>query len=107
MTTNKPKFQPGLGLIEVVITIVLSSIVVLATGVVLVDNQHGWNQMYNRANSDIVTDSYVARKAFDAVIRKASGEKFLLDEAGSWIEVYYYQDEDSDAVDRYTRPSRR
>lgn len=50
-----------------------------------------------------MNDSYVARKAFDAVIRKASKEKFLLDSAGGWLEVYYYAGSDSTVVDRYAR----
>ncbi|MHC4727377.1 MAG: hypothetical protein ACYS17_09115, partial [Planctomycetota bacterium] len=65
--------------------------------------QRGWNYMYNRVYSDIVTDGYVARRKLDAVLRKASREKFLIDPAGSWVEVYYYASDASTVVDRYAR----
>ena len=86
------------------LAIVLSSTVMFGMGVVVVDSQRGWHRMYDRIYSDVVTDSYVARKTFDRVIRKASGERFLLDvDDANWIEVYYYADSNSAAVDRYAR----
>ncbi len=103
MPKKKPTFQRGFTLTELMIATVISSIVILGTGTVLVDNQRGWTRMYERVYSDVVTDSYVARKMFDTVIRKASKEKLLLDAAGEWIEVYYYQDASSTYVDRYAR----
>jgi len=93
----------GFTLIELIIAIVIIVIVIFAIGVVVVNSQRGWNIMYNRIYSDTVTDSYVARRKFDTVMRKASGESFLLDGTGSWLEVYYYADEDSVVVDRYAR----
>jgi len=36
-------------------------------------------------------------------MRIASRDKFLLDAAGSWVEVYYYANDDSAVVDRYAR----
>jgi hypothetical protein len=86
-----------------IIAIAIIIIVVLAIGMVLVDGQRGWSTQYDRIYSDVVTDGYVARKKFDAVIRRASGERLLLDDAGSWIEVYYYADDTSTVVDRYAR----
>ena len=82
---------------------VAAVIVILGIGIILADSQRGWHRMYNRVYSDVVVDSYVARKRFDVVIRKASSENFLLDDAGSWIEVYYYADGNSVVVDRYAR----
>ena len=85
------------------IAMVLAIIIILGIGLVLADSQRSWNVMYNRIYSDVATESYVARKTFDSVIRKASRNKLLLDDNGTWIEVYSYQDADSPAVDRYTR----
>lgn len=59
--------------------------------------------MYNRINCDVVTDGHVAAKMFEAMVRKADGESFLVDSYGDWIEVCYYEDEDSVVVDRYVR----
>ena len=93
----------GFTLIELLTAIAIMFIVILAIGVALVDGQRGWNYMYNRIHSDVVTDGYVARRKFDAVLRKASRDKFLLDPAGGWVEVYYYANDASTVVDRYAR----
>jgi len=91
----------GFTIIEAMIAIAIMLIVVLAIGVALVDGQRGWNYMYDRIYSDVVTDGYIARRKFDAVLRKASRDKFLLDPAGGWVEVYYYANDASTVVDRY------
>jgi len=93
----------GFTLIELITATAIMIFVVLAIGMALVDGQRGWNNMFNRVHSDIVTDGYVARRKFDAVLRKASREKFLIDPAGSWIEVYYYTSDASTVLDRYAR----
>lgn len=93
----------GFTLIELIIAMAIMLIVVLAIGMALVDGQRGWSIQYDRIYSDVVTDGYVARRKFDAVMRTASGDKFLLDDAGSWVEVYYYANDDSAVVDRYAR----
>ncbi len=93
----------GFTLTELITAMAIMIFVVLAIGMVLVDGQRGWNYMYNRIYSDVVTDGYVARRKFDAVLRKASREKFLIDSAGSWVEVYYYASDASTVVDRYAR----
>ena len=93
----------GFTLIELLTAMAIMIIVILAIGVALVDGQRGWNYMYGRIYSDVVTDGYVARRKFDAVLRKASREKFLIDPAGGWVEVYYYANDASTVVDRYAR----
>ena len=96
--TTNPK---GLTLIELVIATVITVIVILGVAVILADSQRGWNAMYNRIYSGVVTDGHIARRTFDRVIRKASRQSFLLDTAGNWVEVYYYTDANSIVVDRY------
>jgi prepilin-type N-terminal cleavage/methylation domain-containing protein len=93
----------GFTLVELIIAMTITLIVVLAIGLALVDGQRGWNIQYDRIYSDVITDGYVARRKFDAVMRTASRENFLLDDAGSWVEVYYYADDTSTVVDRYAR----
>ncbi|MBW7988411.1 MAG: hypothetical protein FVQ84_00085 [Planctomycetes bacterium] len=93
----------GFTLTELITAMAIMIFVVLAIGMALVDGQRGWNYMYNRVYSDVVTDGYVARRKFDAVLRKASREKFLIDSAGSWVEVYYHASDASTVVDRYAR----
>ena len=59
----------GFTLIELIIATAIMIFVVLAIGMALVDGQRGWNYMYNRVYSDIVTDGFVARRKLDAVLR--------------------------------------
>ena len=103
VTKKRLKARRGFTLIELIIATAIMVIVMLAVGMVLVDGQRGWSNMYNRTQSGVVTESYAARRKFDSVMRKASGEWFLLDSGGSWIEVYYYASAGSALVDRYTR----
>jgi prepilin-type N-terminal cleavage/methylation domain-containing protein len=103
MIRKRPKNVRGFTLVELMITSVIFLIVGLAIGVVIVDGQTGWNTMYDRLNSDVVTDGYVARRKFDAVMRSASRSQSLVASDGSWIEVYYYASPSSAVVDRYAR----
>ena len=103
MSKKELTVQPGFTIVELMIAVMLAAIVMFGIGFMVVDSQRGWHRMYNRIYSDVATDSYVARKTFDSVIRKASSEMFLLDAAGNWLEVYYYADASSTVVDRYAR----
>ena len=96
--TNKQGFT----LIGLTVSILMATIVMLTMGAVLVDGQRGWNLMYNRVYGGVVTDGYVARKTFDAVVRKSSIKRELLSDG--MVEVYYYNDpETSTKLDRYAR----
>lgn len=95
--------RKGFTLVELMIATGLASTIIIGVGVLVVDSQRGWNTMYNRAYSDVVTDSHVARRMFDHVIRSASNQGILLDDEGGWVEVYYYSDPNSAVVDRYAR----
>jgi len=100
---KKITVQRGFTIVEMMVATVIALIVISGIGFIVADSQRGWNAMYDSIYSDVVTDGYVARKTFDSAIRRASGEKFLLDEEATWLEVYYYQDANSTAVDRYMR----
>jgi len=83
----------------------LAIICMLAVGAVFSDSQKAWNETYTKANSSIMLDSHIASKAFEATIRKASCEKYLLDTAvpAHWVEVYYFASDTSATTDRYAR----
>lgn len=100
---NKVVARLGFTLLELMITMTIMVIVGLAIGVVIVDGQTSWNVMYDRANSDVITQGYVARKKLDAVIRGASTQRFVIASDGSWIEAYTYASDASEEVDRYWR----
>jgi hypothetical protein len=98
--TTNPK---GFMFVELIIATVVAAIVLLGIGAVVADSQRGWNKMYNRIYSDVVTDGLIARRTFDRIIRQSSRNNILLDDMGSWVEVRYYQDSDSTVLDRYAR----
>jgi hypothetical protein len=102
MLKKKLTTRGGFTMVELMLVIGLITIIFVSIGIVLVDTLNGWHKMYECVYSDVVTNGYVATKTFDRVIRQASSERFLLDGAGSWIEVYNYADSNSAAVDRYT-----
>jgi prepilin-type N-terminal cleavage/methylation domain-containing protein len=93
----------GFTLIELMISMVVMIIAAFTIGAVIVDGQNGWSNMYSRINSDVVTDGYVARKKFDAVMRNASSDKIFISADNSSVEVYYYASGLSTVVDRYVR----
>jgi Tfp pilus assembly protein PilV len=103
MFTKRSRIQTGFTLIELMISAVIVMIVGLAIGAVIVDCQTSWNTLYDRMNSDVVTDGYVAKRKFDAVMRNASRSRLVLAADGRWIEVYYYAGASSVVVDRYAR----
>ena len=103
MTRKRQINSSGLTIVELIITTMILVIVGFAIGVVVVDAQSSWNVTYDKINSDVITDGYVARKKFDTVIRNASSQSYVLDSAGDWVEVYYYASDSSTVVDRYAR----
>ena len=87
--TNKRAFT----LIEIMITMVMAIIIIFSTGALLLDSQRGWSAMYNRVYGGVVGDAYVARKTFDAVVRKSSIKYERLGDND--VELYYYADPDT------------
>jgi len=103
MPKNKGRYAKGLTLIELMVASAIAVIVVFGIAIVLADSHRGWQAMYNRIYSDVTTDSHVARRMFDAVIRKSSSQGFVLDAGGASVETYYYSDPNVSAVDRYAK----
>ena len=94
----------GFTLIEMFQAIIMSAIVILAIGVLLYDSQKGWNTMYERVYGDVTVEAYAARKAFDAICRKSSVNRYDLGDDNEFLEVYYYQDGSTSTMpDRYAR----
>ena len=100
---RKSKIRTGITLLEMMIAIIISTIVILAVAVSLVDSQKAWNTMYNNINSNVMVQSLTACKTFDAVVRPASSNNYSIDPAGNWVEVDYYSSSSVTTVDRYAR----
>jgi hypothetical protein len=101
MSKKRIAIQYGFTIIELIIAMTASMIVMLGVAIVLANSQKSWNQMYTRAFSDVVGDSNVAGIKFKKILRKASQYGFFVDNKGKDIEVYYYNEADSNDVDRY------
>lgn len=92
----------GFTLVEMMAAVAASTIVVFAIGMLIADSQRAWNRMYAKENSNLVADSFGARRAFEAVVRKCSSTKLMMDSSGSAFEAYYYSD-GSPVLDLYAR----
>jgi prepilin-type N-terminal cleavage/methylation domain-containing protein len=103
MLKNKKRNHPGFTLTELMVASAIAVIVVLGLSISLSDGQRGWNAMYNRVYSDVVTGSHIAARTFDRIVRKSSAKSFQIDSDGKWVEVYYYSDANSASIDRYAR----
>lgn len=102
MKRQTAKNKRGFTLTELMVVMAMAPVVILSMGIVLVDNQRGWNQMYNRMYNGVVADGYVARKTFDAVVRKSSISRERL--GNDEVVLYYYNDPVSSTwLDRYAR----
>ena len=93
----------GFSLVELIFTILISVIVVLAVGLILVDSQKGWSRMYDRIFSDVITDSYAARRTFSSVVRKASLKASILNSDNDLLVLFFYNDLVSVDPDRYAK----
>jgi len=97
------RMRRGITLMEVLIAAFMGIIIVFSSGIILVANQQGWQNTYNHIYGGGVTDGYVAKSAFDAVVRKSSIEvrepEVGLD--GEYVTLYYYADIYSTQPDRY------
>lgn len=101
MKHRMTKYRRAFTLMELIVTITLSTIIILGMGVILVDNQKGWSTMYDRTFSDVVTDAYIARDVFVKVARKSSMKASATD--GEFIQLYYYQNPAATIPDRYSK----
>jgi Tfp pilus assembly protein PilV len=93
----------GFTLVETVISMVVMIIAAFAIGAIVANGQSGWNAMYDKIHSDVVTEGFSVRKKFDAVIRKASSDKIFIGADNSSVKVYYYSSDVSTVVDRYAQ----
>jgi len=64
--------RSGLTLIELLITMAVSSVLVLAVGALLVGGQRSWQRTYDQANSKMQQDSQAVMYAWGSVGRKSN-----------------------------------
>jgi len=103
MRMNNKQRNRGFTVTELAVGILVASVVLAGIGAFLADGHRGWNFIYNRAYGDVPTGSTIAIRFFEAAMRKAQADGFLIDEAGQWIEAQYYANDASTAPDQYVR----
>lgn len=103
MLKTRHTFRQGTTLVELLTATMIITIIMAGLGVLIVDSQRGWSSIYDGAYADVVTDGYAVANRFDAIMRKAVIEGFSIDYNGDWVEVRYYESEDSTEADRYAR----
>ena len=102
MRKNNRKRQ-GLTLTELAVTILISSFIVMAVGMVMLDSHRGWLDSYAKIHGGAANDAAMVQVAFDKIVRKASGSKYLMGGLDD-LTVYYYEDWlNSTYLDRYAR----
>ena len=103
MPKQRFNLKAGLTTVELMVAFAIGIIIFAGVTILLVDSQRGWNRMYSRLYSDVVTDSFIVRKTFDSIVRKSASAYSSIDDEGSWLEVCYYADEFSAVPDLYAR----
>jgi hypothetical protein len=76
-------FRSGLTLVELVMAAMISTIIILITGIVLVAGQRNWNDTFNEANSGIRVDAVDTMITFGIVGRQSNKSDYrIYKEAG-------------------------
>ena len=98
---KKRRQRAGITAVEMMVAAAIAVIATFSISIAISDSNFGFRKMYDRIYSDVVTDSHVARRMFDSVVRKSCSRGFILDDEGRWVELYYYSDPDAEVIDRY------
>lgn len=95
--------RAGFTLLELIVTLLISSIMVAAVGVVMVDSHRGWLDSYAKVFGGAADDAAMSGAAFERIVRKASASRYQLN-APDDLTVFYYRDwQSSDELDAYSR----
>lgn len=101
MKTHKNK--KAFTLLELMIAAVSLAVIVIGVGAALFHAHRSWTTTYNKVHGNMTTDAFVAKGAFDSVVRKSSLEakQPQLGNGGKSIELYYYNTIASTNIDGY------
>ena len=83
---QKYNIRRAFTLVELIVTIVAALIVILGVVGIIANGHKGYRRLWNRENRGVVPEAYIARRAFDVIVRKSSIE----DEHISANEAYVY-----------------
>ena len=89
MEMKKTKTRPGMTMIEMMVTTCIAMIVIFGLGVYIVGMHRGYWSLYKNVHGDLVRDTYVARRAFDGMVRKGAG-RYAVNSEGDSIAIAYW-----------------
>jgi hypothetical protein len=78
MPCRRRKIRSGVNIIEVVITMVISTMLVSGIGVLLVSGQRAWHKTYSSANERIKQDAYDIMVRFSSMARQANRLDYII-----------------------------
>lgn len=98
--SKQKRFRYGLSLVELIITMMVSSVLALAVGALLVGGQRSWQNTYAQANSKMRLDSQAIMSAFGSVGRKSNrlGYTVYTESDDSYVEAITQGDGDEEVV---------
>ncbi len=103
MSQYKRQRKNGFTTVDVAIAGLILIIAMLSIGQILSESQKGWNLIYNRMYSEVVTGGHIAKRTFDSIVRKSSSKGITIDPDSKWVEVHYYDTDGSSFLDRYAK----
>jgi len=102
MSRREPQRRAGFTMIEMSMSILIVSILALAFGFIMLQDQRAYATLYEHSLGDLQEDSRAAVVVFEALVRRSTVQRERLD--GTVLEVYHFADpETSSRVDRYAR----
>lgn len=88
MKTNRTT-RTAFTLVELMVTILIASVVIIAIGGVLAGAHRDYRKTYDRVYGDVTTQAYISRMTFDSICRKSS--RYHKTTTGTnELYVYYY-----------------
>ena len=105
MSAAMKQFRSGTTLIELMVVLLAAIVLVIGISGMLAAGHIGYNNMFARATSEVVRNSYETRSIFDRIVRKSVYEAHY-QTSPSNITVYYFSDPGNPATlgnypDRY------
>jgi hypothetical protein len=106
MIIRRHKAAKGLTLIELMVTVLAAIVLIVAVVAILAEGHLGYRKLFRRVNSEVVRNSYEARRTFDRVVRKSSIRRCDLLNGNNEAYVYYFSNPQNlltEDPDRYAR----
>jgi len=101
--THRRHSRSGLTLIELMVTMLLCSILLISLSIIMLESQRGWRRAYNQIHGGQASDAMVAKTTFEIIVRKATRLQYQID-APDDMRVFYYSDWfNAPQLDRYSR----